>query len=618
MIIRSISLKNVGGSDRPASFNVNEGTTFVTLDPQQAVAVPAALMTLLYPDEVSSSDLARLSGPRADSAWRAEFLVGAQAIRLSRGFAPSSVMLEIFDEDEREWKRDCTGSGDVRNRLTSIVKLPPPTVMEAVNLWINTCPERAGDDDADSGFAISRFEMETSDKVELVATDDYFGNLMQSDADAPVPLGDEERRVLADEFRRARTIEFIEDQIREVEGKLEAAFNELGASVDETGETTRIERELSQIPDLRDLTAEERKVFADPDHDLAELERRAAALDDELVKVDNAQAGPVGPLWKNLAFVIGILATFAITTLSVVGDAEIRRLALANLITLGVALAGFLTHVNELEHGGRTSRRAESTMRRRENLESDRKRFRAVLDALREELPVRDLTEYDRAVGRRDQLRATLDRLAAEHEVAFESSEYRRLAARKERIEQNLKAHRDARQRLGDATVSSFELGTSLTRAGLDQNVILWRPDSVEIELGREVKRLGQVASKYRLISEEGLNPKTIKSWSRVAERILGDKIDGLNLTPEHKMMLGGGTEGLETLDLSHAVAVVEALRMSLHLTLVKAGAPGIQAFSIQVHSDRISDPGVKERLRKMYGGLGERLQVLCVGIEED
>lgn len=608
MILKSISLKHVAGSESPISVALETGTTRLTLDRKSAPTVPMAIMSLLYPDEVSSTDIARVAGPKHDSAWRAEFEAGGTTFRVSRSFAPSSMVLDVQDPASGAFNRDAAGTNNVRKKLAELVKLPAPSVMESLNFWINTNPVTPAKPE------VSQLELDVDGpaEIEMVGTDDYFGNLMATgQGGQPVQMSDEERRVVSDEFRKTRTIEFVEDQLQHANAKLEELIDRLGMIVDGSGETARINRELSNLPEMRELTSSEAEALTDPDALVADIERRLLQIDEAIGETTRKGADRPPRLVANPVFVVGVLGTLVLTFLSLTGEPSSRRFALGNVATLGLALAGVFNWLGTRENTGKSSRKLQTMERRREQLVAQDKDTRARVARLREELPVSNMREYHAARTRRQELERRLAEIQAEHEAAFETKEYKRLDARKERAETRLNTLKLARRRLGDSSVSSYELEHSLERAGLDPAVILWRPEPSSIQLKRQVKKLGQVASKYRLISEDGLNPKTVTSWLRVAERILGEDVPKLNMTPDHQMVTEDGKSAFEVLDEDRATAIVQALRMSLHLTLVKANAPGIHAFAIDIHPERIGDAKIRKRLSKMYTGLGERLQVV-------
>ncbi|MFT6399754.1 MAG: hypothetical protein ACJAYU_004523 [Bradymonadia bacterium] len=565
------------------------------------------IMSLLYPNEVSSTDIARIAGPKHDSAWRVEFESGGTIFRVSRSFSPSSMVLDVQDA-HGAFQRDAAGAGNVRKRLAELVKLPAPSVMESLNFWTNTNPITPAKPDE----SLLELDNEDPGQIEMVGTDDYFGNLMASgQADKPASMSDEERRVVSDEFRKTRTIEFVEDQLKHANAKLDDLIDRLGTIVDSSGETARISRELSNLPEMRELTQSEAELLTDPEGTVAEIERKILQIDEAIDSAQKTDDGRAPMLLANPVFVVGVVGTIILTVLSFIGEPSNRRFALGNIATLGLALAGVFNWLGTRENTGKSGRKLQTMARRREQLVVQDKHTRATVARLREELPVENTHEYRVARGRRRELERRLAEIQKQHEAAFETEEYKKLDGRKERAETRLNTLKLARRRLGDSPVSSYELEQTLERAGLDPAVILWRPDTSMVELKRQVKRLGQVASKYRLISEDGLNPKTVSSWLRVAERILGEEVPILNMTPDHQMVTEEGQSAFELLDVDRATAIVQALRMSLHLTLLKANAPGIHGFAIDVHPERIGDTKIRKRLSKMYTGLGERLQVV-------
>lgn len=605
MILRSISLKNVAGATEPTSFDVSDGATFCRLPAELAPAVPYVVLTLLYPDEMSTSDLARLTGPMVDSAWRMSFTIAGRDYRLSRGFSPDSVLFEER-RSASDWERVAGGASAVRTELGSRLKLPPPTVMEGLNAWINvSMPEETTTEES----AVS--------ELQLVGTEDLLNTLYEENA---VRLDTSSRLAVSDSYRRAKTAEFIDDQIVAVEDKLADAIKRMGAVIDDGGELQRLQSAMAETPALRELTDAERAALETPDARREEFERKIGTVNEELTRAPSAApkaSAKVPALLTNPVFVLGVALTLGVTIYSIVGGVGMRRLAFGNIVAMGIALAGYLRHVQDMEDGSKAGRKRGSLERRFQQLESEREAWSRTYEQLRGELGVKDLAEYDRIRTRRARLEAKETELRTTHESAFETEEYQRYERRKERIEAQLRLHKQAKARIGDADTSAFELHGELQRAGLDPAVALWRPDDERRDLARCVKRLGQIASKYRLISESGLHPKTVASWLKVATRILGRPVEGLTMSAEHAIEDGDGNDALKDMTTSEAIAIVEALRMSLHLTLVKASAPGIHPFSIQVHTSRLPDETIRRRLLKMYNGLGEKLQVLCIDAKE-
>ena len=601
MILRSISLKNVAGATEPTSFELAQGTTFCQLPKELAPAVPFVVMTLLYPDEMSTSDLARLCGPTIESAWRLAFAVGDQELRLSRGFSPTSVLFEELDPDGN-WQRVAAGAAEVRSALGGRLKLPTTTVMEGLNVWINVAKtgQTTTEDSVGSG-------------LKLVGAEDLLNTLY---ADETIELDSDAYKALADQFRRAQTGEFIDDQIEAVERKLKDAIERLSGMVEDGAEVRQLQTDLAQTPALRELTADERVAFGRAPEQAQELERKLEQV--QALLQDTPRGKPSAPssaqmMLKNPIFMLGAALTLIVTLWSVVGGLEMRRVAFANIVAMGVMLAGYLRHVQELEDGAKSRRKWETIERRRATLRAERDTCVAELRAFRAELGVETLAQYDRARAKRARLEAREAELAKKHASVFATEEYRRAERRKVRVEEQLRVHKQAKGRIGESDLSLYELRNDLVRAGHDPTVALWRPDDERRELGQAVKRLGQIASKYRLISESGLHPKTVASWLKLATRILSRPVEGLTMTAEHAIENVDGEDALESMSLSEAVVVVEALRMSLHLTLIKASAPGIHPFSIQVHPARLEDETLRRRLLKMYNGLGEKMQVLCV-----
>lgn len=621
MIIRSISLKNVAGSTTPSTLPVGDRTTRVRLDARAAPSLPAVIMTLLFPEEVSVTDIARVAGSDPSSAWRAEFESEESVFRVSRSFLPESIVLERLDQDSGSWNVLARGASDVRRQLAELVKLPPPTVMEALNFWINPFP-RPGRVAAPSTGDDLKLDVRVSvtNETLILGSDDYFGNFGSGSreaatADEAEPPGQDLDKLL-DEFRRAQTIEFVDDQIRVTQGRLDKVIERYSAIGDKTGELARLTRRLSELPELRELTDEERAALTAPDSTLAELERRRTTVDYELDQATRVGAGAAPALWRSPVFILGVVLTVGFTGLSLFGPPMFRRFAIANILGLSFSLVGFLGWLEAQDASGRLERKLRVLGKRRDQLEREAAVLTTTLRRVRDDLLVRSLSEYERMWNERSELETRIEAIREQSRAAFESPEAQELEAKKAREQSRLEVLRSARRRLGDEGAPTFELRHALSEAGIEPEVALWRPLAAPEELRVRLKRLGQVASRYRLVSESGLNPKTIRSWTRIAERLLGRGLEEVNLTPDNQIVDAEGNDLIELLDESEAIAVVEALRMSLHLTLVKASAPGIHPFAIDIYPERIASSVVRERLDGMYASLGERIQVLVVASE--
>lgn len=605
MIIRGISLKHVSGTTAPAQWTLAPESSFHDVDPALAAALPHVVFSLLYPADASPTDMARLAGGASDSAWRMAVDIGEHRLRLARGFSLMSVVLERYDDEQRSWEIIGRGAPEVTAQMQRFVDLPPPSVLRDIAVATNPAMRRSRGE--------SQGPSEDS-RLALISHDEYFGNLELDDGSPPATtaLSPEDRQRTADEYRRARTHEALQDQIRKLEAKLQETLSEAGALVDSSGEFAEVTRRLAELPHLRPLRDDEKDALTDPDRRREELDRRLADLSLELETGGNGRAPR--PWFVQPLITPAIVAAVALTIASFITGT--RTLALGNVFILAVALFGALRHINALERSGRSGRKREAIERRRDQLEAERRRVTTVRESLRRELDVADMEEYERVAGQRARLKEREASLRERHADALASPAYLKLDRRRERVEREIDERRLALSRVESATMPGYELHSTLLKAGYDPEVVLWHPADTEQEHRAALSRAGAVALEYRLANEQGLAENLAQNWRKLLHRVTGRAFDDLTLTADYVAM-SEGRDVLSSVDDDTAWAIVETLRLAVHMAMVAGRVPGMPRFVLRIHPFRVRDAQISSNLRELYENMGRKLQVIGVSARD-
>lgn len=604
MIIRGISLKHVAGTTAPAQWTLAPETSFHDVDPALAAALPLVVFSLLYPADASPTDMARLAGGATDSAWRLALDVGEERLRLARGFSLMSVVLERYDDQERSWEVIGRGAPEVTSQLQRFIDLPPPSVLRDIAVSTNAAMRRP---QGETGVP------NEDSRLSLISHDEYFGNLELDDGTpSTTALSPDDRQRTADEYRRARTWEALEDQIRRLEQKLQETLAEAGALVDSSGEFSEVTRRLAELPQLRALRDDEKDALTDPDRRRDDLDRRLADLALELETGGDGK--PLRPWYLQPLITPTLVAGVALTLASLFGGT--RTLALGNVFVLAITLFGSLRYINALERSGRSGRKRDAIERRRDQLESERHRVTTMREALRRELDVSDMQEYQRVAQQRATLQEREARLREQYASALSSPAYQKLDRRRERVQREIEERRMALARVETASLPGYELHSTLLKAGYDPEVVLWHPGEPEDEYRTALARAGAVALEYRLSNEQGMAENLAQNWRKLLHRVTGRPFDDLTLTSEYVAM-SEGRDVLTMVDDDTAWAIVETLRLAVHMAMVAGRVPGMPRFVLRIHPFRVRDADIRRNLQELYEHLGRKLQVIAVSARD-
>jgi hypothetical protein len=611
VIIRSISARNVLGTREAYTLDLDDDYNVIEAEGEFVPAVPSMVSSLLYPDEASSTELARIAGSSPEANWRLVIEIGRRRIRLARGFDPESATMEIFEEPQGPWNPVARGAADVKAQLGRICELPDSNLLDPLAFSIGTGrrPVRR-----------SRSADDNQSKMALMSSEDYFGGAFAEDnlPSARPTLSREARQKLGEAYRQARTAKGIDEQVKALKLRLQAVIDKMGGLVDDGGDLARVEKVLSEIPPMRALTDDEREVFANPDERVADLERRMLQIDEEIERIGKHNPAGLRAVLSNVPLVAGVSLALLLTVWSVFGGYGARKIAMGNVLVLLVGLLGAFRHIALLEGHGAVERKGETLQRRRAATEVQLEQTRRTAELIRRDLRVKSLEEYDRLFEKRARAEKIKAEFARQHGSVMSSQSYRELQAEREQVEKELALRERARQRAGTVSAQADELAAQLEAAGVDANACLWRPEEEVAELSTALKRLAAVALEYRLLAEDGLKATVLEPWQKLTAHLLGDKSETFALSGEGKLLVNGDPRALDEIPVARSAAVVEALRCSLHMALIAGLAPGIQKWMIRVHPYRLDDPIIATTMKSFHESVGRRMQVIVLLDEND
>lgn len=596
MLLRNLTIRT-GQADLPGvMFDAAEAGGDFQLPQPWAAALPRYLLSLLYPEEMSLTDLARLSGSSADAAWRATFSVGPQIIRLSRSFPAHSARLEIQDTSTGQWDTVAAGVAEVKAHLHRIVELPPVTVADALNFVLNPLPQHLGQSKQESSSTGMQVES-NADYAEVLGT--MRGVQLQ--------VGSDEAEHAGQEYRKARTSEWLDDQIRSLQDKLDEHIASMNRLIDEDGELSRVAAALSRLPTLRPLTSAEREALTDADMRVQELRRKIELGTAEVTAPDRTET-------QRLRVAVGMLVAgsvgFAAWTIWAFATMQ-RHLLVANVLPLSAALLGGLQWITIAERRGVADRRGDAIERRQQRLEQELDHLVRTRDALRRELNVQSIEEYDDVAKKQARLQKREQELMSARSSETERPEYQKALRRRERLEAERDERRRALGRLEAASQPSYELQSALQEAGLDPATVLWFPQSPASEVRLSGRRLVQVALDNGMMPDGRLQATVLEAWRRLALRIVGRELDDLTLASDGGIHVSG-KDASATMSIGTTWALLEALRISLLMNFLNTGMQ-LPRIMLRVHPSRLHDDTIAANLSAVYSGVARKVQVIRI-----
>lgn len=605
MLVQQLGFKGIAASTAPAAIQPGEGLQSHALDDASAGALPMALLSLLYPDEIEPADLFRLGGGSLDSAWRVVLVSDGRPVRISRRSTPDSVVVEVAGDAAGAWKIVARGTADARKRIDTLLRPPPRPLLESVVFATNPVARKAG---ASTGAL-----PDEPSRVTLVTSEDLIGEMAAGVEAGDVDISADERRALGPRFARARSREMIEDTIRAIDDAQKQIIGRMSGMVNDNGEMARVHREIAELPPTRALAAHEREVLEDPAAREADLRRRIDESEREAGRLRRGRGG-TQLVWASLA-AGGVAATVALTLFSIFGPPGSHRFAMGNLVVLGVALFGALRWIADEESKGRQGRKLDVVRRRLEQVELDLEHHLATLRDLRREFDVSNLAEYEERAGRREALEARLKELRSRHSVQASAPEYRTLEERSEILGAQTRLCRRVLEELGEDEGYSALMETRLRAGGWLPGLVLWNPAVERDGMRARLADLLTALAGAGLHGPAGLDAAVKEGWRKIAARIFGSPLDALDLLPTGAISIDGIHDAFDTDGEERCWLLLEGLRLALITSLSRSDAWQWPWFIFRVRALELDDHELAVGLRRVYETLGRKMQVISVDV---
>jgi hypothetical protein len=415
---------------------------------------------------------------------------------------------------------------------------------------------------------------------------------------------------LHQQYRAARTREAIEDQIRGLEDKRSDCARRMASLLDGGDEIQAIDDKLAAIPKLRELTNDEMEVLSRGAAHEEEQRRRIKELEAQV----SAAGGAKPARWfLNPAILAGLVLAVVATSVSVLGGRPARQFALGNLVFLGLALFGALQEIRRAESASKGRRRGDAIGRRLDQLRTALESDRAVRNRLRGEFQVETADQFEQLRDRRTRLETRRTELHDGNRAVLESSDYKKAAQTRARIDDELEARHRTLARIEDHGVASWELAEKLRTSGSDTEVVFWHPGAPIEQLRGQLRRIASLAADYGAFNGDQMSDAAAMAWRKLASHVTGLDLEHLSLSLEGVVSTVDVVDGLDVWTDAQAWAIVETLRLSLWRNLLRSKISGVPPFLVRVHPLRIPDAGIADSLRGLYESIAEQATVVLV-----
>jgi hypothetical protein len=599
MQLRQVIVRT-GDANQPAiTLECGAQGAVVSLPARWAAALPALLRSVLTPRDVTALDLVRLCGSSAQAAWRLVIAVGAQQVRLSRGYAESSLLLEVWEPDQRTWRREGQGLAEVERQLGRLVPMKEGAWMAALHSVVN--PAAARVPDAERGQSSMGMEVQSRGDYESVLT----GTALNLE-----PLEDDEATRLAGLWSHARTTELLESQIRSHQQRLDEHIASMNRIIDAGGELAEVSAALARETALRPITEGEREALSWSEERLADLQRRIMEAESGHGPRSRRGIEAWMPLGVTAAGVVLSLAMFV----AVVALGS-RQLLSVSVFPFSVTLLGVLMVIQTREEGEVAVVRDAAQERRLERLREEFSYVHQTREALRRELDVSSLQQYEAASARIDRLRRREQALLQSHVRETQSEAYQQAMRQKEALEQEREQRRRLLAQIPSVPQSAEDLRMLLEQGGLDPEVLLWMPRSPREQMDQDMQTLhGLLRASGRWSEGQGLAPALVEAWGKVHSRLTQQPPAVWNLDERGCPQRADTPDAWASMRAEARWALLESLRVALVLAM-QGGPDGdrVPGWWLRVHEDRVHDPALANPLQTLYANLGRRLQVVLV-----
>lgn len=576
MRLRELIFQDVLGSGGARRLRPDGALARVELPPGVTVQqVQDLIVACLYPTQLTQRHHQRLQF--GDSAKLAVVLeVGDRNYRIIRRTGADTVRLQRQTADGYDDR--ATGAQTVENALQQKLNLPKLPVFLPLHMW--------------------RFEP---------------GEFVGSGGVG----GDDRIPELIDQYQTALEVEQFEDQIKQLQRRIEESKQALGQGQKIEEKIDRARQKLAEIA-LDEFTDEDLEFLDQKDDRLHDIDAELQRLrDQEHKELDRIQQLLPPPLHHAPILWVGVAVAVLALGLSFAAYDTHRIVALG-------AVPGWAAVAFELFRYFHNRGRANL---RKVRLTSIRRRINQVLE---EEVQIRERVEhmlYRADVDDEGELRERLpeaDRLKrgiAKLEEKLESvrrdPEYRRARKQLEQLQDQLQKLRQRREQMPELTLNSFQLEQDLEELGVDTDRLDadggqgddgWDFDSPFGWLQKVAVDLGQW-------NDDGLASGTRTTWSKICGHVLSDRFSDVELNPEGELQVEALTpEQLELWENTRTAevrAVVAALALALHIKSCANGdSRALTSVWIAEPSETMT-PGHADKFESVFKSAAKKSQIV-------
>lgn len=497
------------------------------------------LVACLYPKHLNADHRQRLEFE--DSVKLAVVLsdTGHGPFRVIRGGDPGSVRLQR--RTESGFDDVAAGATKVSKILHQKLHLPPLEVFYPLHLW--------------------RFDPEV---IPELPQGSQFGD------DPRIPE-------LVDQYLSALEVEEVEDELKELETRLEEAKQSLGKGRKIEEKLNRARQKLDEIA-VSELTDDDLEFLQSKGDEFkkfdVQLERLREQENDELDEIQRLL--PESPV-RNPRFWAGVVVAIAAWVASVAFHDTYRIVALAAVP--GFALAGFelLQYFSNMGRAGVHRVRVESIRRRINQILEEQILYRDRVDHLLWRAGVENEDELQQRIPKATRLREGIEKLETKLESIRRDPDYQKARENVDAIEQRLEELKRRREDLPEFVMNSFQLENDLKSLGVEPaRVLKEAEDDADTEKADDgadqspFQRLRSVAEHTGQWNGDGLAAGARSTWSKICGHVLGDRFDDVDLSEAGRLQVGALTD--EQLELwqnaraSEVHAAIAALALALHV----------------------------------------------------
>lgn len=349
-----------------------------------------------------------------------------------------------------------------------------------------------------------------------------------------VDLLEPRARDLIEKYRRAVKVEAAEEAVKGVEATITGLKNELGHGAALEEKLQKAREKLAEI-EIAALSTEDLELCASKDERLvdydAQVERLAA--DEEAERHQVEQTMPERP-WRMPPFWAGLIIGFAALAVSLWEPAELRAVALIDVLGFGVVAWIMVQYFNGLERASVHQVRLESIKRRLNQVREEQVGLQERVNHLMIHAGVRDAKELNERVSMTGRLREMIGRIEEQVDALGEDPAYRRNREELDRQMERLKQLEEQRAEMEPVSMSAYQIESDLELLGVDPAAVLAEPaaepvaEAVEGDAtAEEASALGRILEGARGCGQwdgSALHVKTRKMWSKICGHVLGER----------------------------------------------------------------------------------------------